>query len=222
MAVVHAKNLKFRPLFLRDLGFFRSRLNDIQNNSDSVFVDFADSPHICVRCERSHRTKGFLGNLACLEEGKSRIDRLFYNELCRRLRSWVNVFWLLHPRNSWFMRLHDELVSNLLQFVRCIFLRLFWRATVLNRSHNLGRLTRVDQERLGLILYHSHGLGTCIGLNWRRSDHIVMTLRNRGVTFQAIWCLLWVEVCGLNRLKGYSILSLLRMLFFFSVIAYTR
>lgn len=48
MAVEDAKNLKPRPLFCRQLGYFGDGLNDVKNDGDSVLVRLANGSYICV------------------------------------------------------------------------------------------------------------------------------------------------------------------------------
>jgi len=60
MTVVHSKNLYFGPLFFWHFRCFSSWLNDIQNNSDSIFITFPDQSYMSICCERFYNSKFFI------------------------------------------------------------------------------------------------------------------------------------------------------------------
>ena len=60
MAVIHCKNLYFGPLFFWHFRRFSCWLNDIQNNSNSIFITFPDESHMSICCEGFYNSEFFI------------------------------------------------------------------------------------------------------------------------------------------------------------------
>ena len=57
VAIIYCKNLNFWPLVLWHFGGFRCRLNDIQNNSYSIFITFSDKSNMSISCKRFYNSE---------------------------------------------------------------------------------------------------------------------------------------------------------------------
>ena len=66
VAVEDAEDLNFRPV--RNTSPFLFRLDDIQNDGDTVFVDFTHRADICIGCKWANATESFGWSFAYLEE----------------------------------------------------------------------------------------------------------------------------------------------------------
>ena len=65
MPVENPKDLDFRPILN-----FRSpicRLDNVQDDSDSILIGLPDSSNICIRCETSHSSEGLIAYLRRLK-----------------------------------------------------------------------------------------------------------------------------------------------------------
>ena len=57
VAIIYCKNLNFWPLVLWHFWSFCCRLNDIQNNSYSIFITFSDKSNMSISCKRFYNSK---------------------------------------------------------------------------------------------------------------------------------------------------------------------
>lgn len=57
MAIVDCEYLNLRPLLICYLRLFGSRLDDIENDGDSVLVGLPHETNMCVGCERPNNSE---------------------------------------------------------------------------------------------------------------------------------------------------------------------
>jgi hypothetical protein len=61
VTIEHTEDLDLRPI--RDFGLLDGWLNDVQNNSNSVFIGFPDRADISIGCKGPDRAKALSGHL---------------------------------------------------------------------------------------------------------------------------------------------------------------
>lgn len=57
MAVINGENLDFWPVLLRHFWLFHLRLDDVQDDSNTVFVGFSDEADVSIGGEGTDDTK---------------------------------------------------------------------------------------------------------------------------------------------------------------------
>ena len=110
MAVINGENLDFWPVLLRHFWLFHLRLDDVQDDSNTVFVGFSDEADVSIGGEGTDDTETLVWGFWVLECGKV------------WLTSYVKLHWLL---SRWNIVIFDNFI--LLSILRghiCCFLRM--------------------------------------------------------------------------------------------------
>ena len=60
MTIIYREYLNFGPLFIGNFWLLCGWLNDVKNNSNTIFIGFPDETNMCVGCERPYNSEPFI------------------------------------------------------------------------------------------------------------------------------------------------------------------
>ena len=108
MTIINRENLDLRPLIIGNFGLLCGRLNNVENDSDSVLICFPHETNMCVGCERPDDSEPLIAGFWVLEYSKLRTVpycELLADTLVRLVINWSgDRIWLsILRRHCWFI-----------------------------------------------------------------------------------------------------------------------